>query len=419
MNNVAPPPPPPPPLPLTTAPHAAAPPAAAPSSIAIAGAGPAGAAAAILLARAGRPVALVERDRAPAHKVCGEFISREAVADLADLGLDLPGLGAQRIARMRLVRGDRVVESALPFVAASLTRRTLDAALQALAESAGATLHRGRTVRALRPDALDLDDGTTIPAAAVLLATGKHDLRALRRPAPASPRLVGFKTYWRLSPTQSAALSGHVEVLLFPRLNRADARGGTYGGLQPVEGGAANLCLLVSQARLDAAAGRWDAVLDALCAESPHLRTRLQAATPLLDRPLSIAGVPYGFVHRGPAGGVFRLGDQACVIPSFTGDGMAIALHTARLAARTILSGGTADDHARRLRADVARPMRAARALSALGRSGAGQGALMTACAAWPGAIRAAALATRVSQEARSGPARTRKGSEDPLIPST
>ncbi|MGI4978128.1 MAG: NAD(P)/FAD-dependent oxidoreductase [Janthinobacterium lividum] len=398
--------------------NAVPPPAA--SGIAIAGAGPAGSAAAILLARAGRAVTLVERDRAPAHKVCGEFISPEAVADLHALGLDLAGLGAQRIARLRLVRGARLVESPLPFTAASLTRRTLDAALQALAESSGATLLRGRTVRALRAHALDLDDGTTLPADAVLLATGKHDLRAHRRAPPrATPPLVGFKTYWRLAPAQSAALSGHVEVLLFPRLGRADAGGGTYGGLQPVEGGAANLCLLVSRARLDAAAGRWDAVLDALYADCPHLRTRLHGATPLLDRPLTIAGVPYGYVHRGPSDGLFRVGDQACVIPSFTGDGMAIALHGARLAARTILSGGTPDDHARRLRADVARPMRAARALSALGRTGAGQGALMAACATWPGVIRAAALATRVSQQASMGSAQTRKGSSDPLIPLT
>ena len=365
--------------------------------IAIAGAGPAGAAAAILLARAGRAVTLVERERAPAHKVCGEFISPEAVVDLHALGLDLAALGARSIARLRLVRGTRVVESALPFTAASLTRRTLDAALQDLAEACGATLLRGRTVRALRPDALDLDGHETLPADAVLLATGKHDLRARRRPAPATP-LVAFKTYWRLAPAQSAALADHVEVLLF-----RDSGGGTYGGLQPVENGAANLCLLVSQARLDAAAGRWAFVLDALCDECPHLRARLDGATPLLDRPLTIAGVPYGYVHRGPADGLFRLGDQACVIPSFSGDGMAIALHTARLAARTILARGTPDDHARQLRADVARPMRIARTLSALGRTGAGQGALMAACATWPGVVRAAALGTRVSVPAAEG----------------
>ncbi len=361
--------------------------------IAIAGAGPAGAAAAILLARGGHEVTLVERDRVAGHKMCGEFISREAVVDLEALGVDLAALGACRIGRMRLVRGARVVEAALPFVAASLTRRALDAALQARAETCGVRLERGHAVRAVRRDALELDGGDELPAAAVLLATGKHELRGQRRvvPGAGAPTLVGFKTYWRLAPAQAAALAGHVEVLLF-----RDGGGGTYGGLQPVEDGGANLCLLVSRARLDAAGGRWDAVLGGLCEECRHLRVRLDGAVPLLERPLSIAGVPYGFVHRGGEDGVFRLGDQAAVIPSFSGDGMAIALHSAGLAARVLLAGGDSGEYARRMRADVARPMRVARALSGLGRTRAGQAALMAACGMWPGAIRAAALGTRV-----------------------
>ena len=370
--------------------------------IAIAGAGPAGAAAAILLAQAGRCVTLVERERAAGHKVCGEFISGEAVADLDALGVDLAALGACRIGRMRLVRGTRVVEAALPFVAASLTRRALDAALQARAEACGARLLRGQAVRALRRDALELDGGGELLAEAVLLATGKHELRGQRRVVPGAPALVGFKTYWRLAPAQAAALAGHVEVLLF-----RDAGGGTYGGLQPVEGGGANLCLLVSRARLDAAGGRWDAVLDGLCGECAHLRARLDGAAPLLERPLSIAGVPYGFVHRGGGDGVFRLGDQAAVIPSFSGDGMAIALHSAGLATRVLLAGGDAGEYARRMRSDVARPMRVARALSGLGRTRAGQAALMAACGMWPGVIRAAALGTRVGVVA---PERSKQG---------
>ncbi|MEO8799183.1 MAG: FAD-dependent oxidoreductase, partial [Polyangiaceae bacterium] len=44
----------------------------------VVGGGPAGAALAIKLARAGKDVVLLERDPVPAHKVCGEFLSREA-----------------------------------------------------------------------------------------------------------------------------------------------------------------------------------------------------------------------------------------------------------------------------------------------------------------------------------------------------
>jgi flavin-dependent dehydrogenase len=48
------------------------------TQITIIGGGPAGSAAAILLARQGYDVVLLEKDRFPRHKLCGEFLSLEA-----------------------------------------------------------------------------------------------------------------------------------------------------------------------------------------------------------------------------------------------------------------------------------------------------------------------------------------------------
>ena len=61
------------------------------------GGGLAGAGLAVTLASAGRAVTLVERETQPHHKVCGEFVSAEAMLYLRDLGLDLESLGAVRI----------------------------------------------------------------------------------------------------------------------------------------------------------------------------------------------------------------------------------------------------------------------------------------------------------------------------------
>ena len=72
----------------------------------------------------------------------------------------------------------------------------------------------------------------------------------------------------------------------------------------------------------------------------PHLRRRLGGAEPLLVRPLSLSAIPYGLLRREPpAPHLWPLGDQAVVIPSLTGDGMSLALHTAALAAQTFLAG--------------------------------------------------------------------------------
>ncbi len=355
------------------------------------GGGPAGAMAATLLARAGREVLLLERDPAPAERICGEFLSREALEDLDRLGVSPLALGAPPIATVRLLHGAARAEAPLPFRAASLSRRVLDAAMLEAAAAAGARVRRGASVRALAPEGLLLDGAEAEPlrAAAVLLATGKHDLRgarrALRRPPP---DLVGFKTHLQLSPAEARALEGTVEVLLLR---------GCYAGLQPIEGGRANLCLLAHRRRLLACGGTWPALLASLCAESPALARRLDGARELLPRPLTIARVPYGFLHRAPERpGLYRLGDQMAVIPSFCGDGISIALHSAAAAARAVLAGEGPDAHHRRMRADAGGPVRLATLLAAAGSTSAGARLLVAAFGAWPGGMRVVAGMTRV-----------------------
>ncbi len=65
------------------------------------GGGPAGSMVAIRLASAGHPVLLLERERTAHHKVCGEFLSREAVDYLREAGVDPILLGADPIRYLR------------------------------------------------------------------------------------------------------------------------------------------------------------------------------------------------------------------------------------------------------------------------------------------------------------------------------
>ena len=70
----------------------------------------AGSMAALRLARAGRQVMLVEREVAAHAKVCGEFLSPEAVAYLRQAGVDPLALGAASIGRLRVLKGRRAIE---------------------------------------------------------------------------------------------------------------------------------------------------------------------------------------------------------------------------------------------------------------------------------------------------------------------
>lgn len=350
----------------------------------IAGGGVAGAAAACLL---GPRATLIEREAEAHHKICGEFISHEAQSYLARLGIDPLVLGAARIDAVRLVHGDRAACAALRFQGLSLSRRVLDEAMLAQAAQAGAELLRGCAIRNASSAGLEVDGVGRIAAPAVFLATGKHDLRGARRPLGQAADLVGFKMYFAPHPAQRAELAGHVEILLF--------RGG-YAGLQLIEGGTANLCLLISHARFKAAGGDWPGVRLYLEQDCPHLARRLAGAAETLGRPLSIFRVPYGHVHApGPADwpGLFRLGDQMGVIPSFCGDGISIALHSAFAAVAAHRASDAPAYHAR-MRRDLKGQIGRAGWFYHAGR--ARPGLAVTAARAWPGALRWVARMTRV-----------------------
>ncbi len=349
----------------------------------IVGGGLAGAAAATLLARAGTAPLLLERTNAPHDKICGEFLSGEAVAALAALGLDVRALGAVPITRVEFRAGTRSAAVRLPFPALSLSRRVLDWALLGVAERAGVSVQRGQRVRGL----YELDGP-------VLLATGKHDLHALPR-SPGRDE-IGLKQYFTLPRTSqalAASLASTVRVVFFD---------GGYAGLQPVENGRLNLCLLVNGAQYRQLGG-WPALLDRLCRE-PGLAP-LADAQPLLDRPLAISRVPYGHLARPTGDTVWRLGDQAAVIPSFCGDGMAIALESGRLAAAMLAEGASADAYQAALLARTRRPVRVAMAGLALARSPLGRLAGMAGLSAVPGALGLLARLTRVADPGRLAPA--------------
>ena len=119
------------------------------NEVLILGGGVAGCAASIALARKGQRVTLIEREPTPRHKVCGEFLSGEALEDLHALGIDVTSLGAVPINYVRLAAARRAAQAPLPFPAASLSRKALDTALIAEAIAAGVRVEQGRSVQTL------------------------------------------------------------------------------------------------------------------------------------------------------------------------------------------------------------------------------------------------------------------------------
>ncbi len=334
---------------------------------------------------------LIERHTEPRDVVCGGFLAADAIATLARIGIDIFALGAHPIGRTRLVAGRRRAEAELPFAAAGLSRNRLDASLLGQAISRGVAVERGVAIRRIDPAArcVDLADGTRIAGEALFLATGKHDLRGASRPAPldADPAL-GLRVRLRPSPALAAALTGTIELHLFRR---------GYAGLLLQEDGGVNLCLSVAQSRLKAAGGQPDRLIALLTEEAPLLAERFGAAAEVGGWS-SIARIPYGWRSTQAAPGLFRLGDQAAVIASLAGDGIAIGLASAVRAAHSFLRDGP--EAAASFQAEVAghtrRPVALASLLRHWGETPWIAGPLIGLLERVPALLRQAAAMTRI-----------------------
>ncbi|MCP1469501.1 flavin-dependent dehydrogenase [Sphingobium sp. OAS761] len=309
------------------------------------GAGPAGSMAALMLAEGGSEPILIDRDAEVGDAICGGFLSWRTVEGLRQLGCDPAALGAMPVTRLRLFAKRRTAEAALPEKAYGLSRHGLDSALRQLAIAKGARLEIDRA-RSVAPGIIE-GERRRWESPAIFLATGKHDVRGERRPRDMVNPALGVRVRLPPSAELERLIGAAIELHLFP---------GGYAGIVLQEGGSANVCLALRKSALaDAGGDPWE-MLQAVGRENPHFACRMACA----EAPLSvdtIGAIPYGWIAQETEEGVYRLGDQAAVIPSLAGEGMAIALASGKAAAQSYLKGVGAPQYQRSFAKRAARPV--------------------------------------------------------------
>jgi flavin-dependent dehydrogenase len=150
----------------------------------------------------------------------------------------------------------------------------------------------------------------------------------------------------------------------------------------------------VRKSRLNEVGGP-PALLAAIGREVPALGERLAwlAEGAPID---AIASVPYGWRATATTPGVYRLGDQAGVIPSLAGEGMGIALTSGVLAGEAVLAGTEAETFQRDLARRTWRPIAVARAILAAAERPATAPMLLRIMRLGPGLATLLARATRI-----------------------
>jgi menaquinone-9 beta-reductase len=301
--------------------------------VVIIGAGPAGSTLAEALAVRGWDVLLVERERFPRHKVCGEFLSPEAQSTLHTLELYKPiaALKPAPIYQAMLVTpAGRRLETPLPGHAWGLSRYALDLALAQAAQREGVELWSGATVQSyeLRESGAEViiqrkTGVERVQARAVIAACGRHTgpglpPRPKTKGGATQERFVGIKAHF----VDLAAIPA-VELYFFP---------GGYVGLNQIEEGRVNICALVSYPAFARADRQVVGALRAAATWNPALGERLAGGRLLSETAVAVAPVdPYR--PAAPWDEIACVGDAATMIPPLCGDGMAMALRAAELCA--------------------------------------------------------------------------------------
>jgi flavin-dependent dehydrogenase len=280
--------------------------------LAVIGGGPAGSAAAITAARAGRRVLLLEAGRYPRHKVCGEFLSAEALHPLRELLAARVGIlaGQPLISRVRLFLDGATREINLLPPALSLPRILLDATLWDAATAAGVDARSNATAQSITRTASSLftirTADTAFEAAAVVDASGRHS--RLHHATRGRDTAIGLKAH-----AFAEADQGKLDLYFF--------RGG-YCGVQPVAPDQINICALVDP--------RTASSLPELFEQCPALRARSNDWQ-FSMKPIVTAGLAPG-LRLAEEDGILRAGDAAGFIDPFAGDGISLALRSGMLA---------------------------------------------------------------------------------------
>jgi flavin-dependent dehydrogenase len=298
------------------------------TDILIIGGGLAGLTAAIHLSRGGAEVTLLDKNEYPGHKVCGEYLSNEVLPYLQSLDTDPLKIGAKIISRLLLSTATgKTTETKLPSGGMGIGRYALDYFLFQQAEHNGCLVIKD-TVTGINFEnenfKVTTKEGKEFFAKIVIGAYGKRsniDVNLHRQFIKNKSPFIAVKNHYQGDfPDDLVALHNF--------------KGG-YCGISKIETGHINVCYLANYQTFQQYKNIEHYQQEVLC-KNKLLRVFFENSTPVFEQPLTISQVSFSN-KTAVENHIIMCGDAAGMIHPLCGNGMAMAIHSAKIAAELVL----------------------------------------------------------------------------------
>ncbi|QJP35274.1 NAD(P)/FAD-dependent oxidoreductase [Nonlabens sp. Ci31] len=288
--------------------------------IIIAGGGLSGLTAAILFSK-DFSVLCIDPDAYPRHKMCGEYLSNEVIRFLKEVEIDLDQESSVDLENLKFtIAGHKSIECPLPQGGKGISRYHLDHLLYQKAIK-NANFLQDKVIDAVFEEgSFQVSTATQIlQCKQFIMATGKRSLldKKLDRD------FIQQKSPW-------LAVKMHYEYQMSDRLVELHNFDGGYAGISKIENGHVNLCYLASYDSFKKHKNV-DEFNKNVLSKNEFLSDFFKNATPVWEQPITISQI--SFEKKEPIeNNILMLGDTAGLIHPLCGNGMAMAIHSAKIA---------------------------------------------------------------------------------------
>nr|WP_315163517.1 NAD(P)/FAD-dependent oxidoreductase [uncultured Flavobacterium sp.] len=293
----------------------------------IIGGGLAGLTAAIHLSKIGLQVTVIEKNEFPKHKVCGEYISNEVLPYLNWLNLNIANLNPTNITQLEFsTASGKTIKSVLPLGGFGISRFALDEYLYKKA------LENGCKILQDNVENIQFEDNQFIVTTAKkTILKSKIVIGAFGKRSNIDQKLnrdfIQKKSYWL---AVKAHYSGD-----FPNnsVGLHNFKGG-YCGVSKVEKDIVNICYLADYETFK----RFKNIEEyqkSVVSENPHLKVIFEKSKLLFEKPLTISQISFD-KKQAVENHILMIGDTAGLIHPLCGNGMAMAVHSAKIVSELV-----------------------------------------------------------------------------------